>query len=249
MYSDRFYASVYWAARQESVDECTARAEAYFRCLAAYDPELSHWFQKGRSRRDALKRPVIPDSANLRKLLLAGRNRRDDNREVIEELGFSLYLWNGGPDGEAMALQINCGQYGPWTGANLCQVDLAEQGPTADRLLTIPSLTRLLTCMIDAWDPDWGVIDSRAYQDMRLEEMKRIPRSGWLIYISHRFGRVPLVPAPATVTPFGAHGSLITVTPDRFDALNPAHVEAADRVAAALDAAKLRRPWSVNAAR
>jgi hypothetical protein len=101
--------------------------------------------------------------------------------------------------------------------------------------------------MIDAWDPDWGVIDSDAYQDLRPELMEQIPRIGWLIYTSNRFGRVPLVPAPATVTPFGTQGSLITVTPERFDVRNPAHVEAADRVAAALDAAKLRRPWRSTA--
>lgn len=91
-----------------------------------------------------------------------------------------------------------------------------------------------MECMVEEWEPDDGLVGSHEYGDLRSDHAYGSPGIGWLIYISHRLGTVPPLLAPTTIMRVGDKGSLITVTPERFTASNPAHVEAADRVAAAL---------------
>lgn len=150
----------------------------------------------------------------------------------MEELGFNLGIWNGGGD-DSVSLLATCGLYAEGM-RNACRLTLPYTGSAGERILRVPILTQLMECMVNAWDPDDGVIGSRHYDDLRPDYVYASIRVGWLIYISHRLGTVPPLLAPTTIMRVGDKGSLITVTPERFTASNPAHVEAADRVAAAL---------------
>lgn len=71
------------------------------------------------------------------------------------------------------------------------------------------------------------------------------PRSalaGWVTYLSCRRGTVPPLPAPVRVEPVEELGTLIPLTPERFTAGNPAHVELASQVRQILDQAGLLGP-------
>ena len=62
---DSYYAGAYWGPRKETPKECARRAEAFLAALAKIDPAFSRWFELGRSRKEALKRPIEPSGEAL----------------------------------------------------------------------------------------------------------------------------------------------------------------------------------------
>jgi hypothetical protein len=84
-----------------------------------------------------------------------------------------------------------------------------------------------------------GILDT--HPRLREDVDNLDPYVGWLMYLSKRMGQVPPLLAPASITPIENKGTLIIVTPERYTATNPAHVKAADWVAAALNRAGLRK--------
>ena len=98
-------------------------------------------------------------TSELEKLLLLGRNRTDLHKQVIEELGFSLRVWNQRPDAKATKVSMSCGGFAE-TVSNSCLLVPPSKGEASERMLSLPTLIQMLTCMITAWDPDWGVINS-----------------------------------------------------------------------------------------
>src|SRR5262245_32347426 len=117
---------LYWGARQQSLDECADLCLSTI--LSMRDCGFDGFFQLGRSRKDALRRAVDVSPESIRSLLSRGVNRRDDNRQVISELGYNLGLWSGRPDDEAFGLTIHCGSYSQWVGNNVV-LNLPAAGP------------------------------------------------------------------------------------------------------------------------
>ena len=84
---------------------------------------------------------------------------------------------------------------------------------------------------------------SHSYAEMLRKDGKLPPvLVGWITYLSSRRGPVPALPAPVRVEPVENLGTLITLTPERFTADNPAHVELATHVHSLLDRAGLLAP-------
>jgi len=84
---------------------------------------------------------------------------------------------------------------------------------------------------------------SHSHREMVRKDGKLPPvLVGWATYLSRRRGPVPPLPAPVRVEPVEDLGTLITLTPERFTAENPAHVELAAHVRALLDQAGLLAP-------
>jgi hypothetical protein len=96
--------------------------------------------------------------------------------------------------------------------------------------------------MVLAWDPEVGIATSNAHRDQVLKKAKVGTFPGWVMYFSHRRGPVPPLPAPVHVEPVEDKGTLIVLTPERFTASNPAHVELANQVGEVLDRAGLLKP-------
>ena len=238
---ESYYIGTYWGIRKEAVEECAQRAAGLLACLAECDPCFARWFKKGESRKEALTQKVNPDVATLQTLLLAGRNRTDIGHKVIEDLGFLVGLWNGASnDAESAGLTITCGSYAPRPGVNSCVINLPYGETVTERLLRVPVVKAVMECVVSAWDPDWGAIMSRRYQDLVPFPPSNAPRMGWILYLSHRRGIIaPPLPSPSKVVPSGTQGTLVITTQERFTASNPQHVETAGQVAKILAQAGL----------
>ncbi len=233
--SERFYVAAYWGPRQESAEECSRRARAFFESLAPVDPLFERWFKEAKSLKQMLQRPLELDLPSLQKYL-QGKVLRDDLGFPMDDVGFSVGLWNGGSGGDDVGLSLVCGGYSPWT-PNVCALRPPHIGPHAERALTAPVQSAVLRCMARAWDPDWGVTMSHAYR--RLSEKREGVQVGWVTYLSRRQGTVPPLPAPVRVEPVEDLGTLILLTPERFTASNPEHLALADHVRATLGQAGL----------
>ena len=234
--NENYYAGAYWGARRESPEECARRLEVLLASLPTVDSSFTRWFRQGKSRKDALKRPIEPIRAELEKLIRRGKDR------VFEDLGFRLSGWNGvGDDYDASGFDVTCGGYSDAVN-NFCTFQLPGRGPNADRVVTAPVLSRLVRSMAIAWEPDCAVATSSAHRNL----VSAIPKPGtfvaWIMYLSARRGTVPPLPAPVRIEPVEDRGVLIVLTPERFTASNPEHVALADRVWELLDRAGLLKP-------
>src|SRR5262245_972540 len=67
-----------WSEREESKESARARVMAFLTVLSSHGEKLSTWFDKGRSRAEALRSPIPLDAASIAKRLTV--NRRDADR-------------------------------------------------------------------------------------------------------------------------------------------------------------------------
>ncbi|WP_309891073.1 immunity 52 family protein [Archangium sp.] len=237
---ESYYAGAYWGPRKETPEECARRAEAFLATIVKLDPAFSRWFEQGRSRKDALKRPIEPAGEALEKRVRRGRDRQ------FEELGYSVWAWNGAPDDDydACGFNFNCGSYSEGQ-SNRCVVNLPTRGPNAERVLSVPILMGLVRSLVLAWEPETSIATS----SMLREAVTPIGRAGmfvgWIMYFPRSRGSVPPLPVPVRIEPVEDKGTLIVLTPERLTVANPEHVELAQRVHELLDRAGLLRPVTV----
>ncbi|WPB76389.1 immunity 52 family protein [Archangium violaceum] len=235
---DSYYAGAYWGPRKETPEECARRAELFLASIAKVDPSFSRWFAQGRSRKDALKRPIDPSREALETRIRRGKDRQFDS------LGYSVWAWNGAPDDyDACGFNFYCGAYSEAV-SNCCVVNLPGRGPNAERVLSVPVLTGLVRSMVLAWEPDSALATSTMHRDAVTPDDNAQDFVGWLMYFSRSQGRVPPLPAPVRIEPVEDKGMLIVLTPERITPANPEHVDLGKRVHELLSRAGLLRPMS-----
>jgi hypothetical protein len=233
---ESYYAGAYWGPRKESPKECARRAEVFLSAMANVDPSFSRWFEQGRSRKDALSRPIEPTGVVLEKLIHRGRDRQ------FEDLGYSVWAWNGVcVDHEDSGLNFSCGAYSEAV-SNVCVCSLPTRGPNAERVLSVPVLTGLLRSMVLAWEPDIALATSSMLRDKVTSKGSAKTFMGWIMYFPRSRGTVPPLPAPVRIEPMEDKGMLVILTPDLLTVSNPEHVELAQRVHGLLDRAGLLKP-------
>jgi hypothetical protein len=238
---ETYYAGAYWGPRKESPAECARRTQAFLHAIAQCDESFARWYGQGNSREEALASPLRIEVGTLQEVFRQEVNRSEGDGRIIEELGFRLWSWNGGPDDDDALLSAHCGCYSKWV-PNNCVLNLPHTGPNAQRVLTGSVVTRVLRGMALAWEPDSGVVMSDDHRERVEDHVANTPHVGWVTYLSRRRGTVPALPAPVRVEPVEDRGTLITLTEERFTASNPEHLALAGRVREALGHAGLLGP-------
>ena len=220
----RYTLNVRWSVRRESLEECAERLWQFMRGIRECHDLFSQWYEMGESLEDALSRKVdVLSRQELLNLLARGRNRRDSDGGIIEELGHSVGIWNGHEGTKGCNVLAACCRYGERVG-NGVSLDLPEElGGFADPAMA----SRLLTIAARAWDPDRGGVVSleelRAasfvrYTDEAGREVSRMrklpgPFVDWMVYVSRRLKRIASVPSPSTLIPVDDMGVVIVVEP------------------------------------
>jgi hypothetical protein len=97
-----FYLGLYWGARCEPVEVCAGRLASCLASLGRCSVSLGSWSTRAGD--------VDADADALRELLLAGVNRRDAGASPIEELGFSVGLWNRDRQ-VPIGVSVTCGSW------------------------------------------------------------------------------------------------------------------------------------------
>lgn len=212
---ETYFLGAYWFDRKESVEQCTERV---IRCLAELgkcDAACSRWFRGGRSRKQALEREFNISDKAVKELLLHGQHRRDVGKEVIEDMGFSMSLWNGGEDCQSVGFRAHCGAYtGNLSLGNSCVVNLPSEGPPSERLLRVDTLLCLMRAVVESFDPDWATV----MPDALLQTLKfgsKNPAVGWLFYGADRVLRLPRLPATTRVVSIPSRGNVVVTSEDR----------------------------------
>jgi hypothetical protein len=233
--TEAYRAGIYWPARWESAEQCAHRAETFFRLLSRCDPVFERWYEQADSLEEALQLEFAPQYETFLRFF-----QNEENQ--LGRDGFSLGAWTGQEgDGRGCAVRLTCGDA---SGAypNVCFLYLPYQEPEAERVLCVSMLRGILRAMVQAWEPDWGVITSDDYRERMSPEGDVGAFVGWLTYFSRQRGEVPALPEPARVETVEDKGTLVILTPERLSASNPEHVALGHRVQSLLDAKDLLRP-------
>lgn len=202
-----FILGAYWDARPDDLRQCTENAGRLFAGLAEIDPLLAHWYERGRSSKDALKRKVdISDARRLEGLLLKGRSQRDIGREIVETLGFRMGVWNGADKDEAEAcVDIHCGCYSERIG-NTVIIELPRK---SEGLRWVENASALLALVAEIWRPNWaGIMSKKAIEERDFDA--DLPFVDWMVYVPRP---VHAVPSPSRVEDLKSLGSIIVVQP------------------------------------
>lgn len=209
--------------RKESPDECAARTLKLLTGLRQLDPCFNIFEKSIRRRGKIVDEPLLLELDELSKLFAKGVNRRDTDRSIIQELGFSLYATTPGEGGAW--LRIHCGVYDSPSNRSSCWLMLSAKNPETPRLSTEPMLLAILQQMVEAFAPDFG----NASPYIGWEEVNGYPLKerpiGWIMYFSREWATVPPLPAPVRIDRFEDKGTFIILTPERLDISNPAHIE------------------------
>ncbi len=231
---ENFVLGAYWWDRKESVEQCARRVVCCLRDIGQCDPALSRWFRGGCSRKEALERQVQITHETVRELLLRGRNRPDIGGEVMEELGFSMRLWNGGEDCQDVGFSVTCGGYAAnpniW---NSCVVELPSEGPPFERILKVGPLLCLMRAIVTAFDPDWATVMPDSLRQIAQFGSNK-PAVGWLFYAADRVWSPDRIPLAVRVVKVAEHSNIAVITEEQFNPQKPEHLQARDAVQAAI---------------
>lgn len=220
---------IQWGARPESVDSAADQVAHLVERLAEIDPLLSNWRGLGRSRKQALAQPpVTTDHDELVKRLLAGRNRRDTDKTVIEDLGYSVYWWNGRDDDSAnidVSIGVTSNHVNNSIAINLPDSDAAPN------LYTAVTARNLIVALCDLFAPDFAIWSEGALTDEQCEPDRPIDgggiaygkligrAAGWATYLaasaSDQFDLAKL--PKSTIAQRVANGTLVLVGDDPAD--------------------------------
>lgn len=231
----QMYLGLYWFDRKESEEECTGRLLRFLSLLAEFDRNFAQWFCTGKSRKDALKKCAFPQTeAASPSQMRWNRNRYDTgNRAVIENLGYTIGLWNGAVDEEdTSGLHISCGCYDSQV-PNSCVLDFPPNAAVVGRMMGLREAERLFTDAVNCWDPDWGTLTCRGWRKM-LNLPAGVPQLGWFTYLSNKFPVVNDVPEPGVIRRLDGGGSLLQALPEAGYPRTVKHDEAITALAAYL---------------
>jgi immunity protein 52 of polymorphic toxin system len=232
--SESYLAGAYWGCRPESAEECAARAETFFRLLAACHPSYARWYEQHNSTRKALQLQFQPTRDTFVRFF--GKKKYQCGKD-----GFSFGAWTGHVEQEEGGmLMLGCGgdsQGGP----NSVRLDFPSEALGCERMLTAPVLSCVMRALAVAWEPDWAIATADGLWEQLSNHSRLGTFVGWMTYVSLKRGQVPALPAPVRVESVEDKGTLIILTPERLTPSNPGHVVLARQVQQVLEERGLLR--------
>lgn len=232
--SGDIYLGAYWGPRQESADQCAVRLTKCLKEVASVSHIFASWYETGWSRKEALEKRINPVARDqLSELLRAGRNRRDSDKSIIEDLGFTLSLWNGKEDAQEVSFRCHCGCYSNVQGlGNSVVLDFPEVlGDLAEKERAL----KALMAVVRAWEPDWAGIISHESVDAR-PFTPGSPFVDWMIYLNQTNIDASELPSSASVVSVDGKGTIVITQDAPVDPSDQSHVQNVQAVESAIPA-------------
>ncbi len=178
--------AVYWGVRQENQDSCSRHTFLALKRLGEIHPKLKQWNQKAYSRAEALRRSIEISQEGIAKVL---EPYHDDTGHIMKDLGYTFSAWNGILDNNDLtaSFKTTCGCYYEGLTNNALLHLLIDCIPR--KLCTAEQLRQMFMALVEAYEPQEGVVSSRYIQD-RFPDFP-FTEKGWLIYKKSR-GKVEL---------------------------------------------------------
>ena len=170
------FIGAYWGSRQESRLRAAERIASLLQSLVCIDARFSDWYLKGHSSELADSNRLSPSTDVISTALKT--NNRDVDGAPIDELGFSLGLWNG-LESFPCGLTVRCG-----VSSNVVTNAVVFQLPSQNNVLAVLGegvLRQMLLSVVTAFDPTVAVLTSHEYLK-KLGGGLPASTGGWLVY-------------------------------------------------------------------
>lgn len=210
---DELIAAAYWGPREETLDRCSERLMGFLEQIGRITPHFSQWYEQGRTKRGAMRKPIAIEADRIRGLLEKGRSRDDTpQRRVIESLGFLVGMWTGDrPDGSSVSLIANCGSHDRQDDVN----SVILRYPPVD-WLDVEQAVALVRAMVSCWSPAHAAVCSPEALSA-VGGQAEIPIVDWVFF--HRRARTgpPAAPSRVAFELDGGECVVVQDTPVRRD--------------------------------
>lgn len=150
-----YYIGVYWGTRNESTKECAVKVKATFDFLSSIDESFRTWYKTSRPRKGEILQPIDISIKSIQTLLLNGQNHNDLG-ELLEELGYLIYLKSEKTYSKAHVLSITCGCYLDTIPNNV--ILNIGNNEAHEHLTSTETLEKIYKSLVNIWHPDKGVI-------------------------------------------------------------------------------------------
>ena len=177
------FVGAYWASRKETREECAKRIFQFLSSIHEIQI-FSDWYFLSNSRRKANK-PLELSLEGISKKLKV--QRTDVGREIMEDLGFSLSVWNGN-DEQSASFSSTIGGYSQFVGNNAVLRLPIQVAPSTSEEKSF--LEGLMKKTVKVFDPDEAVVTSTEFL-MRINAEDPLDGGGWLVYRKPK-GRIGL---------------------------------------------------------
>ena len=235
--SKEYYIQASWEGRAETPDELAVRFVRMMDAFKGIDPVFSLWTCGAKRRK---KFEMVRD--RYAKEIEAGIEL-DDWGEPTPVCGY----WFGAitrdtPRNRSFSVLCNGGATLKWPFPNHVKFStssLADPQPDAD-VVAYPIFYSALRAIVDAWDP----VRAGAYSQQLIqlnESASRFPPA-WIQYLCPWLAKKITPPSTVLSERLPNGGLLMTATKETFDVDNPAHLKAAQDMAAAM-ASLNALPW------
>lgn len=241
--NESYYMVFYWGDRKEDICECVNRTVMLIQKLSSLDNFYSDWYMGGMSRKKALKNRIAINDDSIREIFIRSRNTNDIDGHTLDNLGYTLGLWNGRKEEESVGISISCSIHAENINLmNSCIISFPEASSAAGkRLLNTSFIRKLLELVVEVWEPDWGVVTSHQFR-RHINPVPRVPFVAWFLYLSERRGVIPQLPDCVSVFRLDDYGNVIQTVDELFCLRNDAHINIAEEITKRLNKSDLLAP-------
>jgi hypothetical protein len=175
---DSFHIGAYWNNRKQFFYSVISPTFKTLKGLSEIDEQFVNLYELGWSRKKALEHKFHISYENIKQLYQKDVKKNDLDQDGYSKIGYRLSLWTGHKDGEASGISFGVGM-GYERLTNSCVISIPFEGPATERLLHLNKVKEILTMVIQNWDPDFAVLNSRKLSNT-LDVMNQI---GWVTYL------------------------------------------------------------------
>jgi Immunity protein 52 len=240
---EQFYLNAHWPARREDIQACADRLIRCLEGLQECSSVLTVRFGAGGAIDDVTAQPFnLNDTESVMRILERGRHRTDIGDRILEDLGCFFTFWNGREGRDSFTLMGNCGLF--TTVAGLVNTISLQFPAELGELRDAKHMAKVLAAVVQAWEPDDAGVISEAAVHAAVDAGRKTPDGpfvDWMLYMSRRLRKIPVVPPPSVVEPVGQIGWLVVVQPEPVDLQNPIHVKNVRAVEMALNPSWFKR--------
>lgn len=175
---DTFYIGAYWGCRKELLESVINPTLQTLKGLSELDEQFLSFYELGISRKQALQYKIIPAYEDIKRLYLKRLKKTDLDKDGYSKIGYGLSLWTGQEDDESSQISFGVGS-GSERIRNRCTIKIPSEGFARERLIKLDSFKRILSLLIQTWNPDIVILTSKELSTA-LDTTNKI---GWVTYI------------------------------------------------------------------
>jgi hypothetical protein len=149
------YLGIYWSKRKEHIDECAQKTFETFAYLSEIDNSFSVWYEASKPKKGQIITSIEPNLDSVKRLLLKGRNYNDLG-ELMEDLGYLIYLKSFKDASKAHILSITCGCFSERL-TNSVVLSISKD-PQYSYFIDRAELYPIYRKLVEVWSPERGVI-------------------------------------------------------------------------------------------